>query len=108
MGPNQDMWRLIRVLDGRKPPAKPAEPLQRPALPGCLAPARQAITDREKVNGPLPGLRRGLAHADRQDGGPANQAGGARRGEWLRLRWPAHRHVQPLLDGRTGRSSKQD
>ena len=34
MGPNQDMWGLIRVLDGRKPPAKPAEPLQRPELPG--------------------------------------------------------------------------
>ena len=50
MGPNQDMWALIRVLDGRKPPAKPAEPLQHPALPGCPAPARPAITDREKAN----------------------------------------------------------
>ena len=50
MGPNQDMWGLIRVLDGRKPPAKPAEPLQRPALPGCAAPTRPAITDREKAN----------------------------------------------------------
>ena len=37
MDPNQDMWDLIRVLVGRKPPAKPAEPLQRHStsrLPG--------------------------------------------------------------------------
>ena len=48
--PNMDLWGLIRTLDGRKPPAKPAEPLNRPETPGCTAPSRPAITDREKAN----------------------------------------------------------
>ena len=48
MGPNADLWSLIRTLDGRKPPAKPAEPLNREGPPGC--PARPAVTDREKAN----------------------------------------------------------
>ena len=50
LGPNQDMWGLIRVLDGRKPPAKPAEPLVRPTLPGHPAPARPATSDKEKAD----------------------------------------------------------
>ena len=50
LGPNADLWNLIRTLDGRKPPAKPAEPLTRQGLPGRPAPTRQAVTDREKAN----------------------------------------------------------
>ena len=50
MGPNADMWGLIRTLDGRKPTAKPAEPLNRPHLPGHPPPQRPAVTDREKAD----------------------------------------------------------
>lgn len=50
LGPNADLWNLIRVMDGRKPPAKPAEPLLRPGTPGCPAPSRPAVSDREKAN----------------------------------------------------------
>ena len=50
LGLNVDLWNLIRTLDGRKPPAKPAEPLIRPETPGHPAPTRAAITDREKAN----------------------------------------------------------
>ena len=50
LGPNQDMWGLIRALDGRKPPAKPAEPLQRPTLPGRPAPTHPATSDKEKAD----------------------------------------------------------
>ena len=49
MGPDQDMRGLIRVVDNWKPPARPAELLQCPALPGRPAPARPAITD-QKAN----------------------------------------------------------
>ena len=45
-----DLWSLICTLDGRKPPAKLAEPLNGPVTPGCTAPSRPAITDREKAN----------------------------------------------------------
>ena len=47
---NADLWSLIRTLDGRKPPAKPAEPLTRKAAPGRPAPTRPAVTDKEKAN----------------------------------------------------------
>ena len=50
LGVNADLWSLIRTLDGRKPPAKPAEPLTRKAAPGRPAPTRPAVTDKEKAN----------------------------------------------------------
>ena len=50
MGPSTDMWGLLRTLDGRKPPARPAEPLTRPTTPGQPPPLRPAISDKEKAN----------------------------------------------------------
>ena len=50
LGTIADLWSLIRTLDGRKPSAKPAEPLIRKGLPGCPAPTRPAVSDREKAN----------------------------------------------------------
>ena len=44
------MLNFFYSVDGRKPPAKPAEPLTRQGLPGRPAPTRQAVTDREKAN----------------------------------------------------------
>ena len=43
------MWGLLRTLDGRKPPARPAEPLNRPRQTGDPAP-RPAVSDKEKAN----------------------------------------------------------
>ena len=56
----------------------------------------------------MPGLRRGVAHTDRQDGGPAHQAGGARRGGGLQLRRITAWHVQPLLHGRARGRAGED
>ena len=49
LGADADLWSLMRKLDGRTPPAKPAEPLVRPTQPGCTPPTRLAITDQEKA-----------------------------------------------------------
>ena len=46
---SMDMWNFTRTLDGRKPPAKSAEPLSRPETPDRAAPSHPAITDREKA-----------------------------------------------------------
>ena len=50
LGPSMDLLSLIHTLDGRKAPAKPAEPLNSPKTPGCTTPSHPAITDREKAN----------------------------------------------------------
>ena len=49
LGADADLWRLMRKLDGRTAPAKPAEPLVRPTQPGCTPPTRLAVTDQEKA-----------------------------------------------------------
>ena len=50
LGVSTDLWSLLRALDGRRPAAKPAEPLNRPTTPGQAPPTRPAITDKEKAN----------------------------------------------------------
>ena len=48
--PDGDMWHLIRTMDGRRPPAKPAVAISRPGTTGQPAqPTRPAVTDREKA-----------------------------------------------------------
>ena len=49
MKPDGNMWGLIQFLDGRRPQAKPAEPLERPAPPD-QPPRRPAISERQKAN----------------------------------------------------------
>ncbi|KAF0313093.1 putative RNA-directed DNA polymerase from transposon BS [Amphibalanus amphitrite] len=50
MGADTDLWRTIKILDGRVPPAKPAVPIQRPPTAGQTAPTKAAVTDREKAD----------------------------------------------------------
>ncbi|KAF0305090.1 RNA-directed DNA polymerase from mobile element jockey [Amphibalanus amphitrite] len=48
--PDGDMWHLIRIMDGRRPPAKPAVAISRPGTEGQPAqPTRPAVTDKEKA-----------------------------------------------------------
>ena len=48
--PDGDMWHLIRTMDGRRPPAKPAVAISRPGTEGQPAqPTRPAVTDKEKA-----------------------------------------------------------
>ena len=48
--PDGDMWHLIRTMDGRRPPAKPAVSISRPGTTGQPSqPTRPAVTDREKA-----------------------------------------------------------
>ena len=48
--PDDDMWHLIRTMDGRRPPAKPVISISRPGTEGQPAqPTRPAVTDREKA-----------------------------------------------------------
>ena len=50
MGPDKDMWSLIKTMDGRIPPARPAVSISRPGVEGQPSqPTRPAITDREKA-----------------------------------------------------------
>ena len=49
MKPDGNMWGLIQSLDGRRSPAKPAVPLERPSSPG-QPPKRPAATDSQKAN----------------------------------------------------------
>ncbi|KAF0310304.1 Trafficking protein particle complex subunit 11 [Amphibalanus amphitrite] len=49
--PDGDMWHLIRTMDGRRPPAKPAVAISRPGTEGQPAqPTRPAVTDKEKAD----------------------------------------------------------
>ena len=48
--PDGDMWHLIRTMDGRRPPSKPAVSIARPGTPGQPSqPTRPAVTDKEKA-----------------------------------------------------------
>ena len=48
--PDGDLWHLIRAMDGRRPPAKPAVAIARPGTEGQPSqPTRPAVTDREKA-----------------------------------------------------------
>ena len=48
--PDGDMWHLIRTMDGRLPPAKPAVSISRPGTPGQPSqPTKPAVTDKEKA-----------------------------------------------------------
>ena len=48
--PDGDMWHLIRTMDGRRPPSKPAVSISRPGTTGQPSrPTRPAVTDREKA-----------------------------------------------------------
>ena len=48
--PDGDLWQLIRAMDGRIPPARPAVSIARPGTAGQPSqPTRPAVTDREKA-----------------------------------------------------------
>ena len=48
--PDGDMWHLIRTMDGRRPPSKPAVSIARPGTPGQPSqPTRPVVTDKEKA-----------------------------------------------------------
>lgn len=50
MKPDGDLWHLIRTMDGRRPPAKPAVSIARPGTAGQPSqPTKPAATDREKA-----------------------------------------------------------
>ena len=49
MGPDGDMWGLIRRMDGRSQPAKPAVSIARPSVPGQPPPQSPAVTDKQKA-----------------------------------------------------------
>ena len=50
MGPDADLWGLIKSMDGRRPSAKPAATIIRPNTQGPAGQTKPATTDKEKAN----------------------------------------------------------